>query len=132
MLGDFNACVGSRAGIDDEGWHERGPHGYGELNETRMELLCFLSTNDATVCNTWFEKKCIHTLIRTYIFTCMQLVTHTIGMKPKALIELFFPFLKLVTLSFIQCIVSFSVVQRLETKLSIMYIQQMDLKAEEK
>lgn len=60
MLGDFNARVGSRAGIDDEWWHVRGPHGYGELNEAGKELLSFLSTNDATVCNTWFEKRDIH------------------------------------------------------------------------
>ena len=38
-------------------WYERGPHGYGELNEAGKELLSFLSVNEATVCNTWFEKK---------------------------------------------------------------------------
>ena len=60
MLGDFNARVGSRAVQDGEWWYERGPHGYGELNEAGMELLSFLSTNEATVCNTWFQKKEIH------------------------------------------------------------------------
>lgn len=35
MLGDFNARVGSR-GVDDEWWYERGPHGYGELNEAAV------------------------------------------------------------------------------------------------
>ena len=56
MLGDFNARVGSR-GADDEWWYERGPHGYGELNEAGKELLSFLSTNEATVCNSWFQKR---------------------------------------------------------------------------
>ena len=55
MLGDFNALVGSR-GADDECWYERGPHGYGEPNEAGKELLSFLSTNEATVCNSWFQK----------------------------------------------------------------------------
>ena len=26
MLGDFNACVGSRVSGDEEWWNERGPH----------------------------------------------------------------------------------------------------------
>ena len=38
----------------------RGPHGYGELNDAGRELLIFLSVNEATVCNTWFEMKAIH------------------------------------------------------------------------
>ena len=45
MLGDYNARVGSR-NVD-----ERGPHGYGDLNDAGRELLSFLSTNEATVCN---------------------------------------------------------------------------------
>ena len=60
MLGEFNARVGSRAVQAGEWWYERGPNGYGELNEAGMELLSFLSTNEATVCNTWFQKKEIH------------------------------------------------------------------------
>ena len=56
VLGDFNACVGSR-GVDDERWYQRGPHGYDELNDAGRELLSFLSTNEATVCNTWFQKR---------------------------------------------------------------------------
>ena len=52
MLGDFNARVGSRDVGNDVWWYERGPHGYGELNEAGRELLSFLSTNEATVCNT--------------------------------------------------------------------------------
>ena len=60
MLGDFNARVGSRAVDDDEWWYERGPHGYGELNEAGRDLLSFLSTNEATVCNTWFQKRRIY------------------------------------------------------------------------
>ena len=60
MLGDFNARVGSRSVNHDDWWYERGPHGYGVLNEAGEELLSFLSTNEATVCNTWFNKKDIH------------------------------------------------------------------------
>ena len=60
MLGDFNARVGSRVNSDDFWWNERGPHGYGELNEAGKELLSFLSVNEATVCNTWFQKWPIH------------------------------------------------------------------------
>ena len=56
MLGDFNARVGSR-GVINEWWYERGPHGYGELNEAGKELLSFLFTNEATVSNTWFKKR---------------------------------------------------------------------------
>ena len=56
MLGDFNARVGSRE-MDDEWWYKRGPHGYGDLNEAGRELLSFLSTNETTVCNTWFQKR---------------------------------------------------------------------------
>ena len=33
LLGDFNARVGSRT-RDDEWWYERGPFGYGKLNES--------------------------------------------------------------------------------------------------
>ncbi len=39
------------------GSYERGPHGYGGLSEAGKELLSFLSTNEATVCNTWFRKR---------------------------------------------------------------------------
>ena len=56
LLGDFNARVGSR-GVEDDWWCERGPHGYGDLNEAGLELLSFLSTNGATVCNSWFKKR---------------------------------------------------------------------------
>ena len=37
-----------------------GPQGHGELNEAGKELLSFLSINEATVCNTWYQKKGIH------------------------------------------------------------------------
>ena len=50
LLGDFNARVGSRQ--DDVWWHERGPHGYGILNDAGRELLPFVSVNEATVSNT--------------------------------------------------------------------------------
>ena len=56
LLGDFNACVGSRV-EEDEWWYVRGPHGYGETNEAGKELRAFLSSNEAIVCNTWFRKK---------------------------------------------------------------------------
>ena len=59
LLGDFNAHVGSRT-VDDQWCDERGPFGYGELNEAGEELLSFLPTNGATVSNTWFMKKNIH------------------------------------------------------------------------
>ena len=55
LLGDFNARVGSRV-EEDEWWYVKGPHGYGET-EAGKELLAFLSSNEATVCNTWFQKK---------------------------------------------------------------------------
>ena len=41
MLGDFNARVRSRCVDDSDWWYERGPHGYGELNEVGRELLSF-------------------------------------------------------------------------------------------
>ena len=56
VLGDFNARVGSRRD-DDEWWNVRGPHGHGDLNDADKDLLSFLSTNEATICNTWFQKK---------------------------------------------------------------------------
>ena len=59
MLGNFNSQVGSRLD-EDEWWHVRGPHWYGETNEAGKELLDFLSSNEATVCNTWFQKKATH------------------------------------------------------------------------
>ena len=65
ILGDFNARVGSRTDSDDDdedenGQHRNvpGPHGHGQLNDTGKELLSFLSINEATVCNTWYQKKC--------------------------------------------------------------------------
>ena len=56
-MGDFNAQVGSRSGCNDEWWYGRGPHGYGDINEARKELLSFLSVNEVTICNTWFKKR---------------------------------------------------------------------------
>ena len=60
MLGDFNVRMGSRVVDDDGWWHERAPHGYEELNEAGRDLLYFLSTNEATVCNTWFQIRRIY------------------------------------------------------------------------
>ena len=59
LLGDFNARTGSRSAGSDWG-SVRGPHGYGNLNDAGRELLTFLAINEATVCNTWFQKKEIH------------------------------------------------------------------------
>ena len=59
ILGDFNARIGSRSAGSEWG-SVRGPHGYGELNDAGRELLAFLTINEATVCNTWFQKKDIH------------------------------------------------------------------------
>ena len=56
VLGDFNACVGSREDVEDQKDAVRGPHGYGVINDARRELLSFLSVHQATVCNTWFRK----------------------------------------------------------------------------
>ena len=60
VMGDFNACVGSRQGEGDMWASVRGPHGLGEVNESGRELLDFLSINEASLCNTWFCKKDIH------------------------------------------------------------------------
>ena len=69
VLGDFNARVGSRndsadENVDDDASGQSsnvlGPHGHGELNEAGKELLSFLSINEATVCNAWYQKKGIH------------------------------------------------------------------------
>ena len=60
ILGDLIARVGSRD-INDDPWDKvRGPHGYHETNDAGRDLLNFLSTNEATVCNTWFRKKDIY------------------------------------------------------------------------
>lgn len=59
LLGDFNARVGSRES-NEQCIGVRGPHGYGVANDAGRELLSFLSSHQATVCNTWFEKKDIH------------------------------------------------------------------------
>ena len=41
----------------EQWWDEKRTFGFGELNEAGEELLSFLTTNVATVCNTWFTKK---------------------------------------------------------------------------
>ncbi len=67
ILDDFNARVGSRMcnsnsnPREDDQWESvRGRHGVGEVNEAGEELLNFLLLNEATICNTWFQKKSIH------------------------------------------------------------------------
>ena len=59
LLGDFNARVGSRLGNDDPWDLVQGSHGYGECNDAGRELLAFLSSNEAVVCNTIFTKRSI-------------------------------------------------------------------------
>ena len=61
ILGDFNSRVGSRDGDEGDVWTGvRGPHGLGAVNDAGRELLSFLSSHQAIICNTWFEKKTIH------------------------------------------------------------------------
>ncbi len=42
----------------------RAPQGYGVANKAGRELLSFLSAHQATLCNSWFEKKAIHVAAR--------------------------------------------------------------------
>ena len=56
LLGDFNARVGSRESADEEWSKVRGPHGFGQTNDSGRELLFFLAMHQATVCNTWYRK----------------------------------------------------------------------------
>ena len=60
MMGDLNTRVGSTAPLGDEWSSVRGPHGFGAANEAGKELLSLLAINEATVCNTWFNKKDIY------------------------------------------------------------------------
>ena len=60
ILGDFNARVGSRSDVDADQWSGvLGPHGCGAANDAGKELLSFLSCQEATICNTWFEKRAV-------------------------------------------------------------------------
>ena len=60
ILGDFNARVGSRSDVDADQWSGvLGPHGCGVANDAGRELLSFLSCQEATICNTWFEKRAV-------------------------------------------------------------------------
>lgn len=62
ILGDLNAHVGSRASGSDQLEEIRGPHGCDVINDhdARKELLSFLSFHQATICNTWYQKKDIY------------------------------------------------------------------------
>ena len=60
LLGDFNACIGSRDSAQDQWGEARGPHGHGSVNDAGQELLSFLTTHQATACNTWYQKRNIH------------------------------------------------------------------------
>ena len=60
ILGDFNARVGSRSDVDADQWSGvLGPHGCEPANDAGRELLSFLSCQEATICNTWFEKRAV-------------------------------------------------------------------------
>jgi len=60
LIGDFNTRVRSRK-VCGEQWDKvRGPNGYGCINDAGKEPLSFLSIHQATVYNTWFQKKIIH------------------------------------------------------------------------
>ena len=60
VLGDFNACVGSRQVVGDQWSKVRGPHGCGLTNNAGKEQLLSLNPADNWVGNTWFRKKEIH------------------------------------------------------------------------
>ena len=60
LLGDFNARVGSRELINDQWDRVRDPNRYGFVNDAGREFLNFLSLHQATICNTWFQKKAIY------------------------------------------------------------------------
>ena len=49
IMGDFNACVGSRTSVDEQWAGVRSPHGLKETNEAGRELLSFLAINKATI-----------------------------------------------------------------------------------
>ena len=59
VIGDIYACVGSRQVVCDQWSKVRGLHGCG-VTDAGNELLGFLSTQQATACNTWFRKNEIH------------------------------------------------------------------------
>ena len=46
--------------MEEDQWDNRGPHGFGEVNDVEKVFLQFLSPNEATVCNTWFQKEDIY------------------------------------------------------------------------
>ena len=61
ILGDFNTHVGSRDPAKEDYWGKSsGPHGFGKMNDAGKERLSFLSLNEATVCNTLFQKNDIY------------------------------------------------------------------------
>jgi len=49
-----------RESEDDLWGRARGSHRYGEVSDAGEEFLGFLNSNQATACNTWFQKKGIH------------------------------------------------------------------------
>ena len=52
--------VESRQVVGNQWSKVRGLHGCGVISDAGKELCGFLSTQQATVCNTWFRKKEIH------------------------------------------------------------------------
>ena len=57
----------------DEWCTVRGPHGFGEMNSSGKELLDFLAMNNATICNTWHNKRKSQTNLATSLVTEMAL-----------------------------------------------------------
>ena len=86
MLGDFNAHVGSSSlsATEDQWDSNRDLHGFGEVNDAGKELLQFLTLNEATVCNTWFEKKDIYkgTLATPQIKVALHRLCHRPHQRP--------------------------------------------------
>ena len=45
---------------NDDLYKVPGPYRHGELNEAGKGLISFLSIDEASICNTWFQKMGIH------------------------------------------------------------------------
>ena len=60
VLGDFNARVGRRDGVNDMWRLVQGRHGIGTCSEAGEQCLEFCAVNSLTIMNTWFEKPQVH------------------------------------------------------------------------
>ena len=73
-----HACVCGCALVQER---ERGPYGFGELNDAGRELLSFLSSHEGMVCNTRFQKSNIYKQIwrhpKSGVWHCIDyILTH--------------------------------------------------------